>query len=59
MDKVVKDDISEEVTFKQRPRKGNKKEVDDKGKSSRTSWRKGPEARGTWSAPAQKRDQTQ
>lgn len=59
LDKMVREDISEEVTFKQGPEK-ERKEVDDKGKPSgeEASWCKGPATRRNFGCPAGKRDQT-
>ena len=55
VDRVVREDIAEEVTFKHRPKKRDKKEAGDKGKrvlGRRTSWCKGPEARRNLGCPS-------
>ena len=59
VDRVVREDIAEEVTFKHRPKKRDKKRVT----KEREFWAGGPAGakalrqEGTWAVPAQRRNQ--
>ena len=59
LNRVVREDISEELTFKQRPEKkiGRKWVAKERVLGRRTGWCKGPEARGNLRYPATKREQ--
>lgn len=58
LDEVVRENISEEVTFKQIPENeiGRKWATKERVLGRRSSWCKGPEARGHMGCPAGQRD---